>query len=57
MKYSLSIAEVQTAFNYPWSIPMFENLAQNREAKVVFNWYFILLMTSFLGFTALLQVT
>ena len=33
---------------------MFENLAQNREPKVVFNWYLILLLTSLLGFTGII---
>lgn len=37
-KYQLSIADVQTAFNYPWSIAIFEELAHSRDPKVVFNW-------------------
>ncbi len=38
-KYQLSIADVQTAFNHPWSIKMFEELASSsRDPKVVFNW-------------------
>ncbi len=37
-KYSLTIADVQTAFNHPWSIAMFEDLALKRDPKIVFNW-------------------
>lgn len=38
-QYQLSIADVQTAFNHPWSIKMFEELASSsRDPKVVFNW-------------------
>jgi hypothetical protein len=36
LKYNLSIAEVQTAFNYPWSLEIFERLSEKYDPKVVF---------------------
>jgi len=35
-KYGLSISDVQTAFNYPWSLEIFERMAAKHEPKTVF---------------------
>lgn len=35
-KYGLSIADVQTAFNYPWSLELFERMSAKNEPKTVF---------------------
>jgi Asp-tRNA(Asn)/Glu-tRNA(Gln) amidotransferase B subunit len=37
-KYGLSIADVQTAFNYPWSLEIFERISFKYEPKTVFQW-------------------
>ena len=38
LKYGLPIADVQTAFTYPWSVEIFERVSQGRDPKTVFNW-------------------
>ena len=37
-KYGVSISDVQTAFNYPWSLDIFERIASKYEPKTVFQW-------------------
>jgi aspartyl-tRNA(Asn)/glutamyl-tRNA(Gln) amidotransferase subunit B len=36
LKYGLSIADVQTAFNHPWSLELFESMSAKNEPKAVF---------------------
>ena len=35
-RYGLSIAEVQTVFNHPWSLELYERMAAKYDPKTVF---------------------
>lgn len=41
-KYALSISDVQTIFNHPWSINLYKKLIEekNRDPKFVYQWLY-----------------